>query len=123
MSAKLKVLGAGAIFFLASQSLVAQVKKSDSIKTKELETVVLLGVTKKKASEAVGNSVQLSSKDVNSPAIVSVDQALQGKTPGVVVNTSSGTPGSQQTVMVIVMGSISSSNDPLYVIDGVPVEN
>ena len=40
MSAKLKVLGAGAIFFLASQSLVAQVKKSDSIKTKELETVV-----------------------------------------------------------------------------------
>ena len=64
MSAKLKVLGAGAIFFLASQSLVAQVKKSDSIKTKELETVVLLGVTKKKASEAVGNSVQLSSKDV-----------------------------------------------------------
>ena len=82
MSAKLKVLGAGAIFFLASQSLVAQVKKSDSIKTKELETVVLLGVTKKKASEAVGNSVQLSSKDVNSPAIVSVDQALQGKTQG-----------------------------------------
>ena len=123
MSAKLKVLGAGAIFFLASQSLVAQVKKSDSIKTKELETVVLLGVTKKKASEAVGNSVQLSSKDVNSPAIVSVDQALQGKTPGVVVNTSSGTPGSQQTVMVRGMGSISSSNDPLYVIDGVPVEN
>lgn len=94
MSTKLRVLGAGTIFFLASQTITAQIKESDSTKTKELEEVVLLGVTKKKTSEMVGNSVQLSNKDVSSPVNLSLDQALQGKALGVMITTTSGTPGS-----------------------------
>lgn len=43
----------------------------------------MLGVTKKKTSEMVGNSVQLSNKDVSSPVNLSLDQALQGKASGV----------------------------------------
>ena len=121
MSTKLRVLGAGAIFFLASQTITAQIKQSDSTKTKELEEVVLLGVTKKKTSEMVGNSVQLSNKDVSSPVNLSLDQALQGKAPGVMITTTSGTPGSQQSVIIRGVGSIGTSTSPLYVIDGVPV--
>ena len=115
------MLGAGAIFFLASQTITAQIKQSDSTKTKELEEVVLLGVTKKKTSEMVGNSVQLSNKDVSSPVNLSLDQALQGKAPGVMITTTSGTPGSQQSVIIRGVGSIGTSTSPLYVIDGVPV--
>ena len=87
----------------------------------EIGEVVVLGVVKKKAAESTGNTVQLSSKDISTPSAISVDQALQGKTPGVVINAASGTPGAEQTVMIRGVGSMNSSNKPLYVIDGVPV--
>lgn len=87
----------------------------------EIGEVVVLGLVKKNAAESTGNTVQLSSKDISAPSAISVDQALQGKTPGVVINASSGTPGAEQTVMVRGVGSMNSSNKPLYVIDGVPV--
>ena len=123
MNLNLKVLTAGVLFF-TGQALVAQEAKKDSAsKEKEIDTVVLLGVVKKKASEVVGNSVQLSSNDLNTPAVISVDQAIQGKAPGVMVSTSSGSPGAQQSIIIRGIGSISSSNAPLYVIDGVPVVN
>ena len=86
-----------------------------------IDEVVVLGVVKKKAAESTGNTVQLSSKDISTPSAISVDQALQGKTPGVVINAASGTPGAEQTVMIRGVGSMNSSNKPLYVIDGVPV--
>ena len=123
MNLNLKVLTAGVLFF-TGQALVAQEAKKDSAsKEKEIDTVVLLGVVKKKTSEVVGNSVQLSGNDLNTPAAISVDQAIQGKAPGVMVSTSSGSPGAQQSIIIRGIGSISSSNDPLYVIDGVPVVN
>ena len=123
MNMNLKVLTAGVLFF-TGQALVAQEAKKDSAsKEKEIDTVVLFGVVKKKTSEVVGNSVQLSSNDLNTPAAISVDQAIQGKAPGVMVSTSSGSPGAQQSIIIRGIGSISSSNDPLYVIDGVPVVN
>lgn len=123
MSLNLKVLSAGALFFIGGHLVDAQAKKKDSLETREIEGVVFLGVTKKKSSEVVGNAVQLGSKDLNSTAIISVDQAMQGKTPGVVVNTASGTPGSQQSIMIRGVGSINASISPLYVIDGVPMVN
>lgn len=123
MNMNLKVLTAGVLFF-TGQALVAQEAKKDSAsKEKEIDRVVLFGVVKKKTSEVVGNSVQLSSNDLNTPAAISVDQAIQGKAPGVMVSTSSGSPGAQQSIIIRGIGSISSSNDPLYVIDGVPVVN
>ena len=123
MNMNLKVLTAGVLFF-TGQALVAQEAKKDSAsKEKEIDTVVLFGVVKKKTSEVVGNSVQLSSNDLNTPAAISVDQAIQGKALGVMVSTSSGSPGAQQSIIIRGIGSISSSNDPLYVIDGVPVVN
>lgn len=122
MNVKLKVLTAGTIFFLGGNAMMAQAK-NDTLKTAEVEEVVVLGYVKRPASEVVGSSVQLTGEKINTPAAISVDQALQGKTPGVQVNASSGTPGSVQNIRIRGVGSLTASNDPLYVIDGVPVIN
>ena len=53
--------------------------------------------------------------------IASVDGALQGKAPGVQVIQNAGNPGNAISVRVRGLASISASNDPLYVVDGVPM--
>lgn len=122
MNVKLRVATA-AVFFLGGSLALAQSTASDTTKVKDIEEVVVLGYVKRAASEVVGSSVQLSNEKINTPAAISVDQALQGKTPGVQVNASSGTPGSVQNIRIRGVGSLTASNDPLYVIDGVPVIN
>lgn len=121
MNVKLKALGAGVIFFFGGH--LASAQQGDTVRTAEVEEVVVLGYVKRKATEVTGSSVQLSNDKINTPAAISVDQALQGKAPGVQVNTSSGTPGSVQNIRIRGVGSLTASNDPLYVIDGVPVVN
>ena len=64
MGANFKVLGAGALFFLASQSLIAQVKKSDSTKTKDIEEVVLVGYTRVKKDDYVGTASKVDNKSI-----------------------------------------------------------
>ena len=55
--------------------------------------------------------------------VTGVDKALQGKVPGVAVTNNSGEPGSGVTIRIRGTNSIGSGNDPLYVVDGVPLEN
>src|SRR5690606_36883240 len=55
--------------------------------------------------------------------VTGVDKALQGKVAGVAVTNNSGEPGSGVTIRIRGTNSIGSGNDPLYVIDGVPLEN
>src|SRR5690606_22555088 len=55
--------------------------------------------------------------------IFSVEQALQGRVAGLQVSTASGTPGAIQDIRVRGQSSLNAGNDPLYVIDGVPVSN
>lgn len=121
MNVKLKVLSAAVLFFMGADLAFGQ--KTDTAKTKDIEEVVVLGYVKRKATEVTGSSVQLKSDKVNTPAVISVDQVLQGQSPGVQVNTSSGTPGSVQDIRVRGVGSLTASNSPLIVIDGVPVVN
>lgn len=70
-----------------------------------------------------GSSVQVSGDQIASVPVVSVDQALQGKVAGLNISMASGTPGSVQDIRIRRVGSINAGNDPLYVIDGVPVNN
>lgn len=55
--------------------------------------------------------------------MVSVDQALQGNVAGLQMSTTSGTPGSSQDIRIRGRNSINAGNDPLFVIDGVPMIN
>jgi TonB-dependent SusC/RagA subfamily outer membrane receptor len=61
-------------------------------------------------------------KDLDQRPIARVDQALVGQLAGVQVKQTSGTPGKGFSVQVRGSGSISASNEPLYVIDGFPLE-
>lgn len=122
MNVKLRVLSAGVLFFIGHSAMAQKVKK-DSSKTKEIDEVVVVGYVKKAASQLTGSATTLKSSDIDSPSAISVEQALQGKVPGVTVNTSTGTPGGFQNVRIRGIGSLTASNAPLYVIDGVPVIN
>ncbi len=92
-----------------------------SADVKQLSEVVVVGYGTTLKKEFSGSSVSVSSKQIEKLPINSADQALQGLAAGVQVTSASGTPGGGISVRVRGQTSISASNDPLYVIDGVPV--
>jgi iron complex outermembrane receptor protein len=90
---------------------------------KLLEEVVLVGYGTVKREDATGSVQSVSSKDFNKGAITAPQELLAGKIPGVVVIAPDGAPGSGATIRIRGESSLSASNDPLIVIDGVPIEN
>ncbi len=88
-----------------------------------ISEVVATGYANRGKNEITGSTFQLHGSKVANVPVVSFDQALQGKIPGLVVSSPSGTPGSMQDLRIRGVGSITSSNSPLFVIDGVPVIN
>jgi TonB-linked SusC/RagA family outer membrane protein len=89
----------------------------------ELEEVVVTGITSRDRKRLTSSSVVVSSELIEGIALSSPDQALQGRVAGLRVATTSGTPGAPQEIRIRGEGSISGSNSPLFVIDGVPVNN
>ncbi len=83
--------------------------------------VVAYGTTKK--SSFTGSASQVAGEDLVNKPVVSVGEAMAGLAAGVQVSSNSGQPGALSSVRIRGTGSISSSNDPLYVIDGVPTTN
>ena len=100
--------------------LQAQEKK-DSIKQKEIEQVVLIGYGKQKKSDLTGSIASVTAKDFNGGS-TSADQLIQGKAPGVTVTGNGGNPGSGSTIRIRGGASLNASNDPLIVIDGIPMD-
>lgn len=88
-----------------------------------IDEIVALGYSEKGKNEITGSSFQVKGIKVADVPVTSVDQTLQGKVPGLVVSTPSGTPGTMQDIRIRGVGSITASNNPLFVIDGVPVIN
>ena len=89
----------------------------------KLQEVVVIGYGTVKKSDATGSIVAVSSKDFNKGAITSPQDLLVGKSPGVVITNSGGAPGSGATIRVRGGSSLNASNDPLIIIDGVPIDN
>ena len=87
----------------------------------QLQEVVSIGYGTTERRELTGAISTVSSEDIESAPIRSVDEALLGRAPGVTVVTSSGQPGAGAMVRIRGGNSISASNQPLYVIDGVPI--
>jgi len=88
-----------------------------------LQEVVVIGYGTVKKSDATGSVTAISSKDFNKGAITSPQDLLVGKSAGVVITTSGGAPGSGSTIRVRGGSSLNASNDPLIIIDGVPIDN
>lgn len=83
-----------------------------------LREVVAVGYGVQRKSDVTGATSSVSAKEIAKRPLVRVEQALQGTTPGVVVQSNSGQPGATLSVRVRGANSITGSNEPLYVIDG-----
>ncbi len=93
------VLKIAPAFLLASTVMHAQ--KQDSLpKEKKIEEVVLIGYGAKKKSDLTGSVTAVSEKDFNKGAIVSADQLINGKAPGVRITSDGGAPDSKPNIRI-----------------------
>ena len=90
---------------------------------KSLNELVVIGYGTVKRQDATGSVATLGSKDFNQGNISSPQQAIIGKIPGVQVTTLGGTPGGDAVIRIRGGSSLTASNDPLVVVDGVPIDN
>ena len=87
----------------------------------DLEEVVITGYGTFKKSDYTGSASTIKTERMADIPAVDFSTMLQGNAPGVQVNSLSGQPGGSTSIRIRGMGSINASNNPLYVIDGVPV--
>ncbi|MDR6338429.1 TonB-linked SusC/RagA family outer membrane protein [Filimonas zeae] len=87
----------------------------------EMETVVVIGYGTQKKKDLTGSVAVVSAADFANRPVVNAAEALQGKAAGVQVTSVSGKPGAGLSIRVRGSSSISAGNDPLYVVDGIPM--
>lgn len=88
-----------------------------------LDDVVVIGYGSVKRKDVTTAISSVSTKDIDRRPIVSAGEAIQGRAAGVSVVSPSGQPGGELSIRVRGTTSFNGSNDPLYVVDGVPVDN
>lgn len=88
-----------------------------------LNEIVIVGYGQQEQKDVTGVVAAVSSENFNRGAIVSPDQLISGKIAGVQILQNSGEPGGQSAVRIRGGTSLNASNEPLYVIDGVPIDN
>lgn len=91
--------------------------------TQQLEEILITGYSSQKKADVIGSISSIDPAVLKDMPIIGLDQALQGQVAGVSVTQSSGTPGGGIMVRVRGNSSISSSNRPLYIVDGIPVRD
>lgn len=91
--------------------------------TRQLEEIIVTGYSSQKKADVIGAISSLNPAVVKDMPLTGLDQALQGQVSGVSVTQSSGTPGGGIMVRIRGNSSISSSNRPLYIVDGIPVRD
>jgi len=109
-----------------SQEVIAQPSEMTialASATNTLEDVVVIGYGSVKRKDVTTAISSVSLEDVNERPIVNANQAIQGKAAGVTVSQPSGAPGGGTSIRIRGTTSFNGSNNPLYVVDGVTVDN
>jgi TonB-linked SusC/RagA family outer membrane protein len=88
----------------------------------ELEEIVVMGYGTTKKSDLTGSLASLKEDDFNTGVITSPEQMIQGRVPGVQITSNNGEPGAGSSIVIRGRSSIRTSQMPLYVIDGVPLD-
>jgi TonB-linked SusC/RagA family outer membrane protein len=99
---------------------VVDVTMNEGIDVNEL---VVVGYGTVKKSDLTGAVTSVKAEDFNKGVVTAPDQLIQGKVSGVQMLNNSGQPGGQTTVRIRGNTSVRGGNQPLYVIDGVPLDN
>ncbi|MFO7369164.1 MAG: TonB-dependent receptor [Bacteroidales bacterium] len=84
-----------------------------------LDEVVVIGYGTAKRRDVLGAVTKVGNKELNKLPVSGIDQALQGRAAGVQVTQNTGAPGEGVKVRIRGIGSINSSNEPLYIVDGI----
>ena len=88
--------------------------------SKMVDEVVVVAYGTAKKSSFTGSAEGISSEKLELRPIASATQALEGQVSGIQMTSASGQPGSSPSIRIRGFGSINASNDPLYVVDGIP---
>lgn len=111
---------------LKTQELVfnnqAEVTISMEEDASQLDDIILIGYGTTKKEDATGSVSTLDAKNFNKGSVVTAENLLNGKVAGVSINTS-GAPGSGSEIRIRGGASLNASNDPLIIIDGLPISN
>ena len=115
------------ISFIGYRSQEAQAAASMNIILKDdtelLDEVVVLGYGSVKKDDLSGSVVAIKAEEMNKGAVTSPQELIMGKVPGLSVSQGDGAPGAGSTIRIRGGASLNASNDPLIVIDGIPVSN
>jgi TonB-linked SusC/RagA family outer membrane protein len=90
---------------------------------KALDEVVVIGYGTAKRKDITGSVASVNSETLAAIPVASATEALQGKMAGVQITTTEGSPDAQMSIRVRGGGSITQSNEPLFIVDGFPVES
>ena len=88
-----------------------------------LEDVIVIGYGTQAKRDVIGSITTISSKDLDSNSGGNINTALQGKIPGMQIISTSGEPGAGSLIQIRGASSINGSSEPLYIIDGTPIES
>jgi len=91
--------------------------------TKQLDQVVVVGYGKKDIKDVTGSIVSVKADELAKAPVANFDQALSGRMAGVQVNFTDAQPGEGMNIVIRGGNSITGSNAPLYVVDGIPMES
>jgi TonB-dependent starch-binding outer membrane protein SusC len=89
----------------------------------QLNDVVVIGYGTTRKKDLTGSVTAISAKDFQKGNIQTPEQLIAGKVAGVAITSNGGAPGAGSTIRIRGGASLNASNDPLIVIDGVPVDN
>lgn len=117
------------VHFLGFNEFVSPVKGKKTIDvtmvpdaSQQLEDVVVIGYGAVKKADLTGSVTSVKMADIRDEPVLSVDQALQGRVAGMEVTSTDGEPGSDAVIRIRGSRSITASNDPLIVVDGVMMD-
>ncbi len=113
---KVSFIGMTPITVKAENGMVIEMHNN----TQDLDEVVVVAYGTAKKSALTGAVSQVTAQQIEARPVTSVTSALEGTTTGLVVNSTYGQPGSDASIRIRGFASINGSNEPLYVIDGVP---
>ncbi|WP_299054760.1 SusC/RagA family TonB-linked outer membrane protein [uncultured Polaribacter sp.] len=88
-----------------------------------LDEIVVIGYGTTTVKDATGSVTSVTAEDFNGGVISSPEQLIQGKTAGVQITQSSGAPGAGIAIRIRGTSSVRSNNNPLFVVDGVPLSD
>ena len=94
-----------------------------TISEKALENVVVVGYGSQRKKDLTGAVAQLDASKFEERPIAQIGEAMQGQMAGVQVRATTGSPGAEMQIKVRGTASVNAGTDPLYVVDGVPIDN